>query len=247
MLKDIHRRSLVDMNLGIRQHGALLAGKGDLIRKVFERDKETCHLCGYRIPGLMEIDHIKAHKRNAGAGDLKTICQFCHNLRHPFWAASRARIIPIYAPDISQTDLQRLAWTLLAWRDAEDSPIDPDAVYDLIDGRHATFMEKYGCGSADALLEAAAGLPEHNVFKGKSEAAVKILARVDADLRFWPMELRPGSQVLDPGCRLSTWSIGGFHPIADLAAQAIRQDQSPDFEKIRNAAKIAFEKSREAA
>lgn len=247
MLKDIHRRSLIDMNLGIRQHGALLAGKGDLIRKVFARDKHTCHMCGYRVPGWMEIDHVKAHRRDASLGDLKTICQFCHNLRHPFWAASRVRIIPIHAPDLSQADLHRLAWTLLAWRDVEDGPIDTGAVLSMIDERHATFMGKYGCGAADALLEAAAGLAGHRIFAGKQDAAVKILSRVDADLRFWPMELQPGAAQLDAGCRLSTWSIGGFHAFADQAAEAIRQDQSPDFEKIRSAAKIAFEKAREAA
>lgn len=249
MLKDIHRRSMIEMKLGIRQHGALLAGQAGLVAKVFKRDRECCHVCGYRIPGHMEIDHVAGHRRGVTEGDLRTICQFCHNLRHPIWAASRSRMVPIHAPDLSQSDLHRLAWTLLAWRDVENGPIDEGAVTGAIDMRRSIFLERFGCQAADALLEAACGLPDLKTGAGKKigGAAVGILARVDQSLRFWPTELLPMIEEFDAGCRVSTWGIGGFQVIAESAAEAIRADQDPDFERIGKAARLAIEKAREVS
>lgn len=247
MLKDLHRRSLVDQNLGIRRHGALLAGQGKLIRKVFKRDGETCHVCGSRVPGHMEIDHIKGHRAGASADQLRTICQFCHNLKHPLWAAGRVRMVPILAPDIPQADLHRLAWVVLAWRGLEDGPIDEVAILGDIEARRSAFLGRYGCDSADSLFEAASGLPDHPSFRGRKARAIKTLARMDADLRFWPTELLAGREGFDPGSRLSTWGVGGFQVIADSAAAAIRDDQNPDFDKLRKATQLAFEKSKEAA
>ena len=60
-----------------------------------------------------------------------------------------------------------------------------------------------------------------------------VLAGMDQYTRFWPAELMPGFEALDPASRLSRWNIGGFELIADVVAQKIRTDLKPDPQKIR--------------
>ncbi|WP_027234546.1 HNH endonuclease [Leisingera caerulea] len=232
MLSDMLKSSLVTMNLRVVDHAALLVPQAQECGEVMKRDQERCHICGVRVPGMMEIDHLKGH-RESPASDMACICQFCHNLKHPLWAGARKRIIPIFAPDMSQEDLHRLAWVALAWRNApDDAPVDVSAVISDIEARRQRLRELLGCKDAESLFEAALGMP---ALIGEKEAGETLL-RIDQSLRFWPAELSEGYEGLKKGSRLSTWSIGGFQVIADEAAQAIRQDCAPDFEKIRAAA-----------
>lgn len=240
MLAEMLERSLTEMTLNSRGHGRLLAGQGKLVAEVFARDKECCHLCGFSIPGHMEIDHLAGH-RPSKASQLKTICQFCHNLRHPLWAGARKRIIPISAPELSQADLHRLAWTLLAWRDVEEGPIDAGAITGLIDARREAFRSRFGTDRAEVLFESVWMACE----VGSRKANDAMLARIDMSLRFWPAELLPEAAEFDPASRLSRWMLNGFVPIADEAAAAIRDSQTVSHERIRSAMQLALEKGAE--
>jgi len=229
MLTDMMRRSVAELKLGVRPHAALLSGSEKISVEVFQRDKECCHVCGVRVPGFMEIDHRDGHKKSS-AKSLKTICQFCHNLRHPIWAATRKRIIPIFAPDLNQADIHRLAWTLLAWRGVSEGPVDHGSVAGLIDIRRETFLKEFGCESAESLFEAAYAVAGPKMLGGKG--CLPVFRKMEQSLRFWPAELLYDYEELDPGSRLSVWDVGGFRCIADEAAEAIRTDQEPDFGKI---------------
>ncbi|WP_264772341.1 HNH endonuclease [Defluviimonas salinarum] len=225
------RSSLVTMNLRVLDHAALLVPQAADCAAVFARDKDRCHVCGFRVPGMMEIDHLKGH-RKCGPEAMACICQFCHNLRHPLWAGARKRIVPVFAPDLTQEDLHRLAWVVLAWRDAGEAPVDVSGIRADIAARHDRLKEILGCIDAESLFEAAFSLRD---MVGEKQA-METLMRVDQYLRFWPAEVMPGHENLLKGSRLSTWSLGGYKVIAQMAARAIREDTNPDFEKIRAAA-----------
>lgn len=238
MLADMLGRSLTEMLLGSRGHGRLLAGQADTVAAVFKRDRECCHLCGFSVPGHMEIDHLAGH-RKATAEELKTICQFCHNLRHPLWAGARKRIIPIHAPDLSQADLHRLAWTLLAWRDVVEGPIEAGAITGLIDARREAFRQRVGTDRAEVLFEAVWMARE----TGSRKANDAMLSGIDQSLRFWPVELLPEAVDLDPASRLSRWTLNGYGLIAEEAAEAIRASQTASHERIRASMRMALERS----
>ncbi len=232
MLSTMIQSSLVTMNLRAIDHGSLLTRDAQTCQKVFQRDRDCCHVCGYQIPGHMEIDHLKGHKP-CDASDLATICQFCHNLKHPIWAGARKRIIPVYAPDLTQEDLHRLAWTVLAWRNGgEGVPDEIAAVPEQMMQRKNDISEILGCEDAESLFEAVMGLPD---LIGK-KAAREALMRIDQVLRFWPAELLPDYEDLPKAARLSVWDIGGFRVVADEAARAIREARKTNFEKIHEAA-----------
>lgn len=241
MFADLVSRPLPELNLGIRAHGSILAKGDKIVAAVFKRDKERCHLCGFRIPGFMEIDHRRGHKQNTQAADLKTVCQFCHNLRHPLWSAARKRMVPIFAPDLSQSDLHRLAWTLLAWRDVEDGPIDAGAVTGLIVSRREAFHRYLGCSSAEVLFESAINMTDPKFLGPKKSAA--LFSKMEQNVRFWPTELLDSNDEADPGSRFSIWDVGGYRVVAEDAAESIRQDQKPDFDKIRAGTRIATRKA----
>jgi len=232
MLSDMLKSSIVTMNLRVVDHAALLVPQAVECSEVQSRDQDRCHVCGFRVPGMMEVDHLAGHRKSTPK-DMACICQFCHNLKHPLWAGARKRIVPIYAPDMTQEDLHRLAWVILAWRSVpDDAPVDVAAVLFDIENRRDRIADLLGCKDAESLFEASLGLPE---LVGDKEAAATLL-RVDQYLRFWPAELTHGYEALPKGSRLSTWGLGGFRIVAEEAAKAIRKDTAPDFDKIRSAA-----------
>ena len=232
MLSDMLKSSIVTMNLRVIDHAALLVPQAAECSEVQARDQDRCHVCGFRVPGMMEIDHLSGHRKSAS----KDMACICHNLKHPLWSGARKRIVPIYAPDMTQEDLHRLAWVILAWREApEAAPVDVTAVLSDIENRRDQIADLIGCKDAESLFEASLGLPE---LVGEKEASATLL-RVDQYLRFWPSELTHSYETLPRGARLSTWGIGGFRVMADEAAAVIRKDTSPDFDKIRSAAEAA--------
>ena len=234
MLAEMMNRSIVTMNLRLVDHAALLTPQAKAVGEVFNRDKECCHVCGSKIPGMMEIDHLKGH-RQCGKEDMATICQFCHNLEHPIWAAARKKFFPIYAPELSQIDVNRLAWTVLAWRESlrEDLPFDLAGLYASVGNRRTEIVRLLSCQSAASLFESAFILRD----KVGSKAASKALLQLDQFVRFWPSEVIQDPSGLPPSARLSTWSFGGFKPFPRMAAEAIRGSVSPDFDKISRAAR----------
>lgn len=232
MLADLVRRSIRESRLGVRAHSALVANDVDVVAGVIERDGHTCQRCGYRIRNAMEIDHLAGH-RPCGADRLAAICQFCHNLRHPLWAGARKRIVPIHAPDISQVDITRMAWTLLAWRSVEGAPIDVAETLKLVSRRREEFTRRMGCKDAECLFEAVFAISSDPMVGDKR--AARVIDDIDAATRYWPAELLPEHAGLDPAARLSTWTLGGFRVIAATCARSIRGDKVHDFDRLRRA------------
>lgn len=236
MLGDMLKSSLVTMNLRIVDHAAILAPQADLAAKIMKRDKETCHVCGMSIPGHMEIDHLKGHRKSTEV-ELACICPFCHALKHPLWSGARKRIVPVYAPDMSQEDINRMAWVALGWRGQEKEnkvAVAPgiETVVSDMKSRQNQLTKMIGCTSAEALFEAVLGLQD---LIDKKEA-VSAAMRLDQFVRFWPAELLKEHADLDRGSRLSTWDIGGYRVVADSAAEAIRTRYKPDTDKLQAAA-----------
>lgn len=225
MLEQMMQSDLRGLNFGVRDHARILGQDAVTCRAVFEAHDYTCHVCGIRSVEGMEIDHGSRHQAGVSSG-LKPICQFCHNLKHPLWAAARGRITPIWAPDISQQDLTRLAWAMVAWREVHPESFDVLRSDLLV--RVQDLSEALGSFSAEGLFEAA--FAAHAILgpeKGRST-----MRRIDQALRFVPSEilLEPdqiSDTSLDQASRLSTWTIGGFRKIARMAGRSILTDLDP--------------------
>lgn len=239
MLAQYFDMPLNTLNLRVVDHAALLVGGLAEVTKVMKRDRECCTICGFSIPGFMEVDHPKGHVPGAKADSMACICQFCHNLRHPVWAASRKRFVPVFAPDLTQEDLHRLAWVALAWRDAPEStddsdepPIDIAAIMNDMAAREQQLTKILKCTAAESFIEAFLSLKEV-VTREQGLAAAHHL---DQFVRFWPSEVLGDYQSLPRAARLSTWGIGGFKVIATEAAEAIRRTYSPDLNELQKTA-----------
>ena len=213
------------LNLGARDHAALHGQDASSSRSVFEAADHTCHVCGVRTVDGLEIDNTAGHAPRKTKG-WRAICQFCHNLKHPLWSAARGRIVAIWAPDISQVDLHRLAWSIVTWREAH--PEKAEILRADLVARAQRFAETFDCASAEALFEAAFATRD-TLGAGRSKA---VLLQVDQVLRFVPSEIlldpqQVGDMTIDQGSRLSTWSIGGFRKIARMAGRDMLADHDP--------------------
>jgi hypothetical protein len=238
MLASITATPINLLSLGSRVHGILLAGEDKICGEVFSRDGGICRVCGISAPGCMEIDHIKTHAR-CGAEGLATICTFCHDLRHPLWSASRGRIIPVFAPELSQVDVTRLAWTVLGYRG--DASVDISGLVSGIKSRARRMEDLVGCAGAEPLFEAAfTAMQMMGPEKGR-----EVMLKVDQSLRFWPTEVftEKPDENLPPAARMSSWRLGGFRVFAEDAAKAFRGAQPIDPERLMKAAAAIQEAS----
>lgn len=216
-LADIVQMPPQRLKLSARDHARLLEGSLEEMTRASKASRDTCCECGISIPGYMEYHHPKGHTKNPGKGDLQTICQFCHNLKHPLWAGERKRIVPVFAPDYSQVDLNRLAWVCLTWRD--EIPEAVDTVVELMENRRLLLEGVTGPVAASALIEAAFAIKENGTLR---KASLDAFARVDASLRFWPAELTDEFDALAPAARLSRWDNAGFHCVAEEVGAILR-------------------------
>lgn len=228
MLAALVRSDLRLLNLGARDHAALLGHDVDLCSRVFADADGCCHVCGTHVPEALEIDHTRGHARGKShdAG-LRAICQFCHNLKHPLWAAARGRIVPVWAPDIPQIDLTRLSWSMVAWREVH--PQEFELVRRDLLVRAGRFADTFACQGVEALFEAAFATCDA---LGASRAG-PLLAQVDQVLRFVPAEvLLDGEMIadetIDQSMRLSTLSVGGFRKIPRSVARSMLMTHDPE-------------------
>lgn len=244
MLADMLKTSMTSIAIPAASHAALSAVQPAVMASVVAKAKEQCHVCGFRIPGMMEVDHLRGHRKSKSS-DLACICQFCHSLKHPLWAGANGRIIPIIAPDMTQEDLHRLAWVCLAWRDVDaDHDLDVDGIVDAMEARHTQLLDTLGAADAESLFEAVFDMRR---LVGDDEAK-RIAMRLDQFVRFWPAELTAGFSDLPRASRVSAWGARGFRVLAEDAAEAIRKDTAPDMNKIRRAAEMVLaEKAAEDA
>jgi hypothetical protein len=211
------------LTLSGRDHALINASMADVIAKVFQDHDWTCHVCGVRLEGLMEIDHLKGH-RPCEAASVASICQFCHDLRHPMWAMSRKRAFPVYAPDIPQAALSRFAWTLLSEMTRTNGEEMFEGLIDAIAERESAAFEMLDGENMESALEAIL------VLKGRSGAhiAAKACRELDAQIRFLPSCVRDGQPLL-------RWTSAGFRPVPiDILHRAFGPE--PDFEKLSRAA-----------
>ena len=149
----------------------------------------------------------------------------------PSLGRGRRRILPVFAPDLTQQDLHRLAWTCIGHADDPQAGIDLEGILSDVRVRHERLKALLGCEDAQSLFEAAFAARD---LLG-AEAAEKVLLGIDQFLRFWPAELHWDPQDQPAAARLSTWSVGGFRGVSHLAARNLRAAYSPDHQRLRAA------------
>ena len=203
--------------LGARFHAVLAGGSRHAVAACLVRDNWTCHLCGIRLPGYMEIDHLAVHAPCSEV-QMRTVCQFCHNLRHAFWAASRGRLRIIRAPALDQTAVTRIAWfTLLASTGIDGQPPDHDlaAAAHVIVGdakrRECVLGDILGTAHAAGLFEALIALKR----LAGEDAYLQTVDRFNGFVRFWPTAAnRIVEEPVKACAAFSQWRDGDFHDIA---------------------------------
>jgi hypothetical protein len=222
------------LSLNARNHGRILATQRKQVDACFEKSKWTCHLCGIRIPEMMEIDHLDGHKHGPSV-KLATICQFCHNLKHPLWSASRGRLVPMIAPQLSQVDIHRLAWSIVLLRDAGRNFADIDPILEGIEQRTIAFEKKFGTRLVTPFLESAINLP-----KMIGDMAAPVLMQIDQSVRFWPADLTTNANDLPPAARISAWDLIGFRKASRTTANLLIADNKFDADVLREDAEKAM-------
>lgn len=220
-------------SLGARQHALLLNSNPDAGLKALKRDNWTCHVCGTRLVGLMEVDHLKGHKL-CGSDGLAAICQFCHDLKHPVWSLTQrwfeprdievendraserklSRSVLIYAPDITQNEISRMSWAALIDRGAG---FTSGPLIDALSERADKAIDFLNVEDPAAIVEVILKLRDD-----RGEAAARaICKKIDKVIR-----VVPGALFHDRG--LVKWTSSGFKTIdLDVLAASLPQ-KDPD-------------------
>lgn len=189
------------MTLSARDHALINGAMAPEIAACFRDKGWTCHICGLRLDGLMEIDHLSGH-RPCSAADLAPICQFCHDLRHPIWAMSRKRAFPIFAPDLDQCALTRLCWALLTEMTRPEGREAFEEIGAALAERESAAFELLDGDNMESALEAILVIRDRT----GHEAARKVAAELDAQLRYVPSCVRDGEP-------LRRWTPEGFREV----------------------------------
>lgn len=156
------------LTMDMRRH-AIFAGKaGPVVAKAITDGGHRCHCCNVWLPDGMEIDHLDQNHANSAASNIKPICQVCHYGRHPIWAAQHHRIRLIWAPQLSQVELNRLFWASTLLADASDviEGGAPRGLFDILKGNEAL---------CSALAGAIPGLGGGDALEGVSLAITSII------------------------------------------------------------------------
>ena len=209
--------------MGAREHAILATESGEAVSKRFAEDDWTCHVCRTRIQGYMEIDHVGSHEP-CGTEGIRTICQFCHNLRHLVWAALRGRMRLIWAPGLDQSFLTRIAWQVLFTSESESEDIksielaeSAQTVADDVTRRERVLGHILGSSHPEGFLEAlfsARSLMNNEAFEASA-------SRLDSFVRFWPTAAgRISGESIPAASAFGCWKEGRF---ADLSAAAAGQ------------------------
>ena len=209
----IINRSLVVMKMGMRQHEAILSPIMSTVNQALKDGNWTCHKCGVRIPGYMQIDHIKGHGVQTRES-LRPICVFCHDQDHIIWAAARKRVVPILGPELTNEQISRLAWSVISLnkdKEDEDASMAVDNLTGAVRQRHHDFQKRYGSQDADSAIEAIFRFlnVEDEETPAMTERKRRIVEKMEAEMRFVP-KLLTGAVIEDPSETVSVWRIGGF-------------------------------------
>ena len=211
------------LTLGARDHALINGTMGPEIVSCFTARDWTCHLCGVRLEGLMEVDHLRGHQ-TCSAADIAPICQFCHDLRHPIWSVSRRRVFPIFAPDLDQRALTRLCWALLSEMTRPGGRETFEELSGALSERESAAFELLDGDNMESAIEAILVIRDRN----GPEAARKAAADLDAQLRYVPFCVRDGEPI-------RRWTPEGFREVPiDLLHDAF--GPAPDLNRMRIAA-----------
>ena len=220
MLDELLRMPADLASLGARMHSILAREQGGDMKECFRRDDWTCHRCGFRFAGFMEIDHTVSHDARK-TGGLRTICQFCHNLRHPVWSDLRGRLRMIWAPSLPQESLNRMAWlTMLASEDSRGNCIDhelADAAREIVAAtrrRESIVASILGTSHPGGLFEAMFAVRPLCA----ADRRMTAIERIGQFVRFWPVAAdRIHSQPAEPSSSFSCWDGNRFTDISGMA------------------------------
>lgn len=205
------------LTLGARAHAALNAVMMAEIAEAMARDAWICRQCGVCLPDMMEVDHLGGH-RISGRDRIAPICRFCHDRKHLLWAASRGRLVPINAPDLSHEDISHIAWVILAH--AGRYGVDHGRlIYDL-DVRRKQARIALGHGNVEAIFEAVLAMSDS---RGR-EASIERADELDGVIR-----LAPAVLFGDP-TDMQVWTRGGFRQASGDWREAATPDSFPGYD-----------------
>lgn len=205
-----------EATFGSRYHAQLNSGSIAGIKECLRREKWTCQTCNVRIPEFMEVDH-KIHKPVCEAHELTTICQFCHNLKHPIWASLRGRIRLVWLPKIPQIMVTRMAWSVFFSSYHTHIPNyfqSVERIIERVDRREAILADHLGSSDAEGFFESL-----HTVRRFMdTQSFWQKIRELDGFVRFWPTAANASSLKMErPSTSLSYWSTGKF---VDMSQQS---------------------------
>ena len=198
-----------EASFGARYHAQLYTGSMNGIRESFGRDNWTCQTCQIRLPEFMEVDH-KVHKSVCEAKELTTICQFCHNLKHPLWASLRGRMRLIWLPGMPQFMITRMAWGVFLASYQENIPSlfqSAERIIARVDRREAILADLLGSSDAEGFFESL-----HTIRRFTDDQRFwQKIKELDGIVRFWPTAVNAANSVMArPSTALGFWSTGKF-------------------------------------
>ena len=212
------QRPRTELLIGASRHAEFNAAMPNRVRWTLRRSNWTCNHCGAHLPNLMEIDHFDEHGPGPG-GRIAPICQFCHDLKHPLWAAARHRLVPVALPEMDQTTFTRLCWIMLSRSFHDEQGAEPlrPVIRTLA---HRRLMAKSTLGTLN-MTEAFEALLAVADREGATRASA-VAGRLDACVRMMP------GAILDPSA-LCAWTGGGFEPVRlDALREATQRPLPPD-------------------
>lgn len=224
-------RPITILKMGMRQHEAILAPVTAAIPEMMKKYNWTCHKCGIRIVNYMQVDHVAGHG-DSSVKNMRPICSFCHDQDHILWSAARKRVFPILAPEMSNEQISRIAWAVVALQNAPEHEETVSAIENITAAfrqRHHDFSQKYGSSDADSVIEAVFRFLVHEEGETDKEALRKrtIANGFVSETRFVPQVLS-GSKITDPSESVSIWGLGGFQDPDRTPASAVGLPLSPD-------------------
>lgn len=223
MFTSLTQTSLSVLTLSAQQHSILNAVMIDEIVTMMTREKWTCHCCGVKLPYMMEVDHLKGHSPS-GKHAIMPICQFCHDRKHPIWAASRNRLAVVHAPDFTQEELTQLCWVMLLHAGDASMSFDMKKLKRELAARREDAVDALGHDNMEATLEA---MQSYMDSKGVDEM-IPVLQEIDTQIKVVP------NLIFEDDPKIFSWSNGGFMEI-DKSWREHAKPDLPDPDTIRSA------------
>lgn len=205
MLSEMLDTSLTILTLNALSHNTLNTRMIDDVVVCMAKNDWTCHVCGVKLYGMMEVDHLKGHNL-AGKAAIAPICQFCHDRKHMLWAASRGKFRLMHAPDLTYEDISHLTWAKVSHTGQEGFSFDAKKMGRDLNARCSDASDMIGHDNVEAVLEALFALHD----KVGYDEAKKKAAIIDTHIKLVPVALTQENAVIQ------SWSDGGFRPASDM-------------------------------